>query len=86
MGFSLFLAGIVASAAPIFAGLLMGRYLFKLHPAYTLGCIAGVTASSALSGIQDNLQSNLPTLGYTIAYAINNTLLIIGGILLVIFV
>jgi putative transport protein len=86
MGFSLFFAGIVASILPIFSGLLIGRYLFRLHPAYTLGCVAGSTVTTALSPIQESLESKLPTLGFSVSYAVNNILMIMGAILLILII
>ena len=84
VGFSLFFVGVVATSVPILAGILMGRYLFKFHPALTLGCTAGArTTTAALSAVQDKVQSKLPALGYTVTYAVGNTLLIIWGIVIV---
>jgi len=65
-------------------GVLLGRYIFKFHPALTLGCTAGArTTTAALSAIEDSLESKLPSLGYTVTYAVGNTLLIIWGIVIV---
>ena len=41
VGVSLFIVGALATAIPLLAGLLMARYLFKFHPALSLGCTAG---------------------------------------------
>ena len=80
----LFVVGVVATTIPIVTGILMGRYLFKFHPALTLGCAAGArTTTAALAAIEDVLQSKLPALGYTVTYAVGNTLLIIWGIVIV---
>ena len=38
VGVSLFIIGALATTIPLIAGVLMGRYLFKFHPAITLGC------------------------------------------------
>ena len=68
----------------LISGLLMGRYLFKFHPALTLGCTAGArTTTAALGAIQDALGSDTPALGYTVTYAVGNTLLIIWGVAIV---
>jgi putative transport protein len=84
VGWGLFLVGIGATTIPLLAGILMGRYIFKFHPALTLGCTAGArTTTAALSAIQESVQSKLPALGYTITYAVGNTLLIIWGVVLV---
>ena len=64
--------------------LLMARYLFKFHPALSLGCTAGArTTTAALGAIQDAVESDTPALGYTVTYAVGNTLLIIWGVVIV---
>ncbi|MFX1703579.1 aspartate-alanine antiporter [Chitinophaga sp. CC14] len=84
VGWGLFLVGIAATAIPLLSGVLMARYIFKFHPALILGCTAGArTTTAALSAIQEEVQSNLPALGYTITYAVGNTLLIIWGVVIV---
>ncbi|MBS0031280.1 aspartate-alanine antiporter [Chitinophaga sp. 22321] len=84
VGWGLFAVGIAATAIPLLAGVLMARYIFKFHPALILGCTAGArTTTAALSAIQEEVQSNLPSLGYTITYAVGNTLLIIWGVVIV---
>ena len=37
----------------------------------------------SLGAVEDTIGSNVPSLGYTITYAIGNTLLIIWGVVLV---
>jgi len=80
----LFVVGVAATTIPLLLGVLLGRYIFKFHPALTLGCTAGArTTTAALSAIEDSLESKLPSLGYTVTYAVGNTLLIIWGIVIV---
>ena len=80
----LFIVGALATAIPLLAGLLMARYLFKFHPALSLGCTAGArTTTAALGAIQDAVESDTPALGYTVTYAVGNTLLIIWGVVIV---
>lgn len=84
VGLSLFFAGIVATTVPLLVGVLMGRYIFKFHPALTLGCTAGArTTTAALGAIEDAVESQTPALGYTVTYAVGNTLLIIWGVVIV---
>ena len=84
VGFSLFLAGVVATSLPLFIGVWMGDKIFKFHPAINLGCCAGGrTTTAALGAIQDSLGSSLPAMGYTVTYAIGNTLLILWGVAIV---
>lgn len=83
-GLSLFIAGIFVSIIPMFVGLMLGRYVFKFHPAITLGACAGSrTTTAALGAIEDKLNSKVPALSYTTTYAIGNTLLIIWGVVIV---
>jgi putative transport protein len=80
----LFVVGIAATCIPLLVGILMGRYIFKFHPALTLGCAAGGRATTAaLAAIQDSVQSKLPALGYTVTYAVGSILLTIWGIVIV---
>lgn len=61
VGFSLFIIGALATAIPLLSGLLMGKYLFKFHPALTLGCTAGArTTTAALGAVQDAVESEIP--------------------------
>lgn len=80
-GIGLFFVGIVCTALPLIISIFIGNYIFKFPIAVTLGCVAGGrNAVAALGGIQDNLESTLPAMGYTVTYAVSNFLLIFGGI------
>lgn len=84
VGWSLFIVGAVATAVPLLIGVLIGKYIFKFHPAINLGCNAGArTTTAALGAIQDAVESKTPALGYTVTYAVGNTLLIIWGVVIV---
>ena len=83
-GVSLFLAGILATTIPLLVGLLVARYVFRFHPGIALGCVAGArTTGAALGAVQDVVQSKVPALGYTVTYAVGNTLLTVWGIVIV---
>jgi putative transport protein len=83
-GLSLFFAGIVVTSVPLIIGLLMGKYIFKFHPGITLGAAAGArTTTAALGMIEDVAKSKVPALGYTVTYAVGNTLLTIWGLVIV---
>lgn len=85
LGIKLFIAGVIATTVPMVAGLYLGKYLFKFHPAINLGVNAGARVTTAALGqITDAAKSNVPALGYTVPYAISNTLLIVWGIVIVI--
>ncbi len=83
-GWGLFIAGAAATSIPLIIGLLIGRYIFKFHPIITLGCAAGArTTTAALGALQDAVKSKTPALGYTVTYAVGNTLLIIWGVVII---
>ncbi len=84
VGFMLFVAGILATSIPLFIGIWMGNKIFKFHPAINLGCNAGGrTTTAALGAIQESLDSTIPAMGYTVTYAVGNTLLILWGVAIV---
>ena len=76
VGLSLFIVGAIATTLPLIIGLLLGKYVFKFHPAITLGCCAGArTTTAALGAIQDAVESETPALGYNVCcgqHLINN--------------
>jgi putative transport protein len=83
-GLSLFLAGIFVTTVPFIVGILAGKYIFKMHPAIVLGACAGArTTTAALGAVQEAAASKTPALGYTVTYAVGNTLLIIWGVVIV---
>lgn len=84
VGLSLFVVGALATSLPLIIGILMAKYIFKFHPALVLGCTAGArTTTAALGAIQEAVESETPALGYTVTYAVGNTLLIIWGVAIV---
>ncbi|GAO44059.1 aspartate-alanine antiporter [Flavihumibacter petaseus] len=84
-GWGLFIAGALATAIPLILAVLIGRFIFKFNPVITLGCAAGArTTTAALGAIQDAVKSKTPALGYTVTYAVGNTLLIIWGVVIII--
>ncbi len=84
VGPKIFVGGLIVTLLPLFIGLWLSYKVFKFHPAIALGCCAGARKTTAgLGAIQERLGSSVPAIGYTITYAVSNTLLIILGILLV---
>ena len=84
VGPMLFIIGILATSLPLLLGLILARYVFHFHPALALGCTAGArTTTAALGAIQEAVGSETPSLGYTVTYAVGNTLLIIWGVVIV---
>ena len=83
VGWMLFVAGIIATTVPLIIGIWMGKKFFKFPAAINLGCVAGSRVTTAsLGAVQDSLQSTLPAMGYTITYAIGNTLLILMAVIM----
>jgi putative transport protein len=84
VGISLFLWGIFATTLPLVLGIYVGRYLFRFDPAIVLGCCAGArTTTAALGMVCERAKSQIPGLGYTVTYAVGNTLLTIWGMIIV---
>lgn len=84
VGPMLFIIGILATSLPLLLGLILARYVFHFHPALALGCTAGArTTTATLGAIQEAVSSETPSLGYTVTYAVGNTLLIIWGVVIV---
>jgi putative transport protein len=84
LGVSLFLWGIFATTVPLIIGMFIAKYIFKFHPAILLGICAGArTTTAALGMICDAAKSQVPGLGYTVTYAVGNTLLTIWGMVIV---
>lgn len=84
IGPMMFVVGAIATTLPLIIGLILARYVFRFHPALALGCCAGArTTTAALGAIEESVGSETPALGYTITYAIGNTLLIIWGVVIV---
>ena len=84
VGPMLFIIGILATSLPLLLGLILARYVFHFHPALALGCTAGArTTTAALGAIQEAVDSETPSLGYTVTYAVGNTLLISWGVVII---
>lgn len=80
----MFLMGIVATTLPLVLGIIIGHKLFRFPAAITLGCCAGSrTTTASLGAVQDAVGSSIPAMGYTVTYAIGNTLLILWGVVIV---
>ena len=83
-GISLVFVGLVIAVLPHTISILFGRYVLKMNPVIVLGACSGAgTITAALRAIQEQAQSDLPALGYTVPYAIGNILLTAWGPVLV---
>ena len=84
LGFSLFLWGVVVTTVPLILAMYVGKYVFKFDDAILLGCCSGArTTTASLGMINDRAKSQIPGLGYTVTYAVGNTLLTIWGMVIV---
>jgi putative transport protein len=84
LGFSLFLWGVVVTTVPLILAMYVGKYLFKFDDAILLGACSGArTTTASLGMINDRAKSQIPGLGYTVTYAVGNTLLTIWGMVIV---
>ena len=83
-GISLVVVGLVCALVPHTVAILFGRYVLRMDPLILLGACAGAgTITAALRAIQDEAESKVPALGYTVPYAIGNILLTAWGPVLV---
>jgi putative transport protein len=79
-GISLLFVGLLAAVLPHAVAILFGRYVLKMNPLVLLGACSGAgTMTAALRAIQDEAQSKLPALGYTVPYAVGNIVLTAWG-------
>src|SRR4029077_8876244 len=84
LGFGLFLWGVVVTTVPLILAMYVGKYLFRFDDAIVLGCCSGArTTTASLGMINDRAKSQIPGLGYTVTYAVGNTLLTVWGMVLV---
>jgi putative transport protein len=84
-GVGLFLWGALATTVPLVLGMFVAKYLFRFHDALTLGIVSGSrTTTASLGLVCDQAKSQVPALGYTVTYAVGNTLLTIWGMVLII--
>src|SRR3954465_14559686 len=75
-GVGLFLWGALATTLPLVLGMFIAKYVFRFHDALTLGVISGArTTTASLGLVCDQAKSQIPALGYTVTYAVGNTLL-----------
>jgi putative transport protein len=84
LGIGLFLWGIVATTIPLILAMYVGKYLFRFDDAIILGCCSGArTTTASLGMVNDRAKSQIPGIGYTVTYAVGNTLLTIWGMVIV---
>ena len=83
-GIGLFLWGVVATTVPLILGMFIAKYMFRFHDALMLGIVSGArTTTASLGLVCDMGKSQVPALGYTVTYAVGNTLLTIWGMVII---
>ena len=70
---------------PLILGMFVGKYIFRFHDATVAWNLFPGRARRLLRSAWSAIaQSQVPALGYTVTYAVGNTLLTIWGMVLVI--
>ena len=83
-GIGLFLWGALATTIPLVFGMFIAKYIFRFHDALTLGIVSGSRTTTASLGLVCDIgKSQVPALGYTVTYAVGNTLLTIWGMVVI---
>lgn len=84
-GWGLLLLGAVATVVPLLVGFLVGHYIQRIRFPVLMGVlVGGQTTTAAIGAINETSKSQIPTLGYTIPYAVGNVLLTVWGAVIVI--
>ena len=83
-GFGLFFWGIVCTSVPMLLAPYIGKYIFRFDDAINLGCCGGArTSTASVAMVGEVAKSDVPMLGYTVPYAVSNTLLTLWGLIIV---
>jgi len=83
-GFGLFIWGLVATSVPMLLAPYIGKYIFRFDDAINLGCCGGArTSTASVAMVGEVAKSDVPMLGYTVPYAVSNTLLTLWGLVIV---
>lgn len=83
-GVGLLLAGMACTVIPLFVSIFIARKIFHFSAPETLGCVAGArNGITSIGAIQDDLESTVPALGYTVTYAVANIALLFSSLLVI---
>lgn len=86
-GFGIFFWGLFATGVPMLLAPLIGKYVFRFDPAINLGCCGGArTSTASVAMVGEVAKSDVPMLGYTVPYAVSNTLLTLWGLVIVLMI
>ena len=84
VGIMLFIMGLISTSVPLILAIWIGDKIFKFHPAINLGCCAGGRKTTpGIGAVTSALGSSVPALGYTLTYAVSNTMSIFLGVAMV---
>lgn len=87
VGLEMFFWGIFVTGTPMLLSPLIGKYIFKFDPAINLGCCGGArTSTASVAMVADVAKSDVPMLGYTVPYAVSNTLLTLWGMVVILLI
>jgi putative transport protein len=76
----IFLVGFIACTIPPFIVWVLGLYIFKFNPAILMGGVAGARSHSGpCREAAVEIQSNVPWIGFPVAYAVSGILLTVFG-------
>jgi putative transport protein len=79
-GVSLILVGLIVAVLPHAVAILFGRYVLGMDALILLGACSGAgTITAALRAVEEESQSKIAALGYTVPYAVGNILLTAWG-------
>lgn len=86
-GFGLFFWGLFATSVPMLLAPYIGKYIFRFDDAINLGCCGGArTSTASVAMVGEVAKSDVPMLGYTVPYAVSNTLLTLWGLIIVLLI
>lgn len=86
-GFGLFFWGLFATSVPMLLAPYIGKYIFRFDDAINLGCCGGArTSTASVAMVGEVAKSDVPMLGYTVPYAVSNTLLTLWGLVIVLLI
>ena len=80
LALKIFVIGFVACSIPPVIVWCIGLYLFRFNPAILMGAVAGARSHSGpCREAAVEIQSNVPWIGFPVAYAVSGVLLTIFG-------
>jgi putative transport protein len=80
------LLGLACAVVPTFISWLIGLYILKMDPLVLAGAVAGArNSTTAMKAISDKANSNVPSLGYPVTYALSTVVFLIYGYVAMVF-